>query len=419
MRIKKQTIGMVAILMTILASGNPIVPYLVGKEFVIIGLPILLLFYGLAYGLRIKTNDWLIIFAFGLISFVHLLVFGLLVLPASFGFLLKVIVAMLVVRTVNNFSNLYVRVMYALAIFSLIFFIPQVVFSDLLRGFAEGVAIPYSPNTLHIGLHNFNGKDFEYRNSGFFWEPGAFAGYLMLALIFSAGQDIKSGKRLGFDKTKLVLLFALLTTQSTTGYSAMLIFAMAFVYFRHGIRNIMHTVFAGVILLFVSYGAYSTLPFLSEKIEGQFEKAIYGETNSEMGRFGNAIYDVESIKQRPLFGWSPYTETRLAVDTAVSDWVAGQGNGLTALIVRFGFAGLLLYVLLAYRTFLHLYGNVGYSATSVVVVLMLLMGEQFLNFPIFMTLMFASGSLLKQRYILRSTGAGMNFLSTYKQRASD
>lgn len=415
MLIKKQTMDLMAILLVILASGNPVISYLIGKESLLIGLPILLFFYGLVRGLRVKKNDWLIIFIFGLISLVHLMTFGLSVLPASLGFLLKISVALLIVRTVKDFPNMYVRLMYILAIISLVFFIPQVVLGDVLRSYVEVVAIPYSPGTLHIGLHNFNPEDFVYRNSGFFWEPGAYAGYLMLALIFSVGREIKSGKRLGLDKTSLVLLAALLTTQSTTGYAAMTIFAIAFVYFRYGLRHVGRMLLVSVVLLSIAYGAFTNLPFLSEKIEGQFEKAVNLEARSEMGRFGNALYDLESIKQRPLFGWSPYMETRSIVDTAVSDWVAGQGNGLTALIVRFGFAGLLFYVLLAYRTFFNLYGHVGYSVTSVVVVLMLLMGEQFLNFPLFMTLMFAGGSLLKQMHMSKLSGSDVALSYAHKQ----
>ena len=419
MLIKKQTLDMIAILLVVMASGNPVIPYLIGKESLLIGLPILILSYGLVCGLRVQKNDWLIIFIFGLISLVHLLTFGASVLPASLGFLLKVAAAMLIVRTVKDFPNMYVRLMYVLAIISLVFFIPQVVLGDVLRSYVEVVAIPYSPSTLHIGLHNFNPEVFVYRNSGFFWEPSAYAGYLMLALIFSVGREIRSGKRLGLNKISLVLLVALLTTQSTTGYMALMIFAIAFVYFRYGLRYVGRMLIVSAVLLSIAYGAFKTLPFLAEKIEGQFEKAVYRESGSEMGRFGNALYDLESIKQRPLFGWSPYIETRSIVDTTVSDWAAGQGNGLTGLVVRFGFAGLLLYVLLAFRTFFKLYGHVGYSVTSVVVVLMLLMGEQFLNFPLFMTLMFAGGSLLKQMRMSKLSGSDVAFSYTHKQRMSE
>lgn len=419
MLIKKQTMDMFAILLIVLASGNPVFAYLVGKETLVIGLPIMLLIYGLVRGLKVKKSDWIIVFIFGLICSVHLLTFGLPILAASLAFLLKLSAAMLIVCTVSDFPKMYVRLMFALAITSLIFFIPQVLLGDVLRKYIDVIAIPYSPSTLHIGLHNFNPEKFVYRNSGFFWEPGAYAGYLMLALIFSVGREIKVGKRLGLDRTSLVLLIALLTTQSTTGYAALAIFAFAFVYLRYGFRHVGRMLFVSTVVLSIAYSAFVNLPFLSEKIGGQFEKALYGEENSAKGRFGNAIYDWESIKERPLLGWSPKTETRVVVNTEVIDWAAGQGNGLTGLIVHFGFAGILVYVLMVYNNFFKLSSHVVYSVTSVVAVLMLLMGEQFLNFPLFMTLMFTGRSFVNHIRTSRLPYSSVVLPNAHSQRISE
>ncbi len=388
MQIRKQALDTIAVLLVILASGNPVFAYLIGKEALLVGLPLVLFIYSLTRNLRIQFNDMLVLASFALIGVIHLFIFGVEILPATLGFLLKLATGWLIVRIVKNFVDTYVRLMYILAYISIIFFIPQIIFGDTLRSYVQFAAVAYSPETLHIGIHNFNPINHAYRNSGIFWEPGAFAGYLMLALILAVGVQIKNKKKINFDKTNIVLFIALFTTQSTTGYVVLMLFGVVFLYLSYGVRYVLRFVFAGMLLVVSILAAYQTLPFLAEKIDKQFEIAVDRSERSELTRFGNALYDWEFIKQRPIFGWSPYTETRGVIDPEVVDILTGQGNGFTALIVRFGLVGFLIYGIALQRSFFKKFDHLGYSLFSVLAIFMLLIGEQFLNFPLFMTLVF-------------------------------
>jgi hypothetical protein len=389
MVIRKQTLDSVVVLLVVLVSGNPVVFYLLGKGAILVGVPILLIGYAFVRGFRYNYIDVFIYLLFVLIGLVHFIEFGQSVVPATLGFLLKVAAALLVVRTVRDFPYTYVRVMTGLAILSLAFYVPQLLLGDTLRHYAGSVAIPYAPGTLHVGIHNFGIEIHKYRNSGFFWEPGAFAGYLMLAILIAGTERARNEGVFKIDSRMIVLIVALLTTTSTTGYVALVGFMSAFLFARYGIRDMGRGFAVGAVLAVAVFIGYKSLPFLSEKINAQYEAVLQENERYEITRFGNLIYDLKSIEKRPIFGWSAFPETRTTMDPSVSEIVSRQGNGFTGMVVRFGLVGLLIYLLSTYRYFAVRTNRWIFSASAVLVLCILLMGEQYLNFPLFYTLMFA------------------------------
>jgi hypothetical protein len=400
MPIKKQTLDTVVTLLVVLASGNPVVPFLFGKEAVLIGLPIILVSYGLLQGVRVKKNDLVIVGSFTLISFVHLLEFGTSVLPASLGFLLKIVAALLLVRVTRDFVSSYVRVMCWLAIVSCVFFFPQVVLGETLRAYAQPFSIPYMPKVIHIAIHNFGPEHDAFRNAGVFWEPGAFAGYLVLAIVLTVMQDLARHRQLRLNKV-IVLGLAVLITQSTTGIVVLSSLLVAFLSVKYGTRRLGRLFALGVVIAPIIYISYSTLPFLGEKIAYQLEMTVEQREGNELTRFGNVVYDYRFIVARPILGWSPNHETRAILDESVSDWVSGQGNGLTGFIVRFGVAGFMIYAFFVYRRFVVNLRNATLAVASTAGVLMLLMGEQFLNFPVFLAIMFISANASEPSHQIR------------------
>lgn len=392
MQIRKQSLDNFAVFLVVLASGNPVVPHLLGKEAVWIALPVVLGTYGLLRGIRLKKSDAWLFAVFVLIALAHYGEFGPSVLPASVGFLLKLLAAIFLVRIVHDFPQAYGRVMWVLALISLAIFVPQIVLGDVLRSFAQVAAISYGPDVTHVGFHNFGPEMHAYRNSGFFWEPGAFAGYLTLAILLLIAQKAGRTKTLRFiDKQVAVLVLAVLTTQSTTGYVALAGLAVAFLWVNYGVRQIGRFLVAICLVIFGALLAYTEVPFLGEKIDAQYGRSLAREGAHETTRFGNAIYDFSFIRERPVLGWSTFTETRSRVDQDISEIAAGQGNGLTGLIVKFGFVGLVIFVALSFRFFMQHSGSRILAGAAVAVVLVLLVGEQYLNYPLFLTLMCAGG----------------------------
>lgn len=133
------------------------------------------------------------------------------------------------------------------------------------------------------------------RNSGPFYEAGRFTIYLTFALFLQLMTDNKKK----IDKYKLVVIvLANITTFSTTGYIAMIIASLTFVFFKKGgaIRTIIM-----IPICFVLIKYMMSLDFMSDKL------SMMASTNDEtLSRFAAFTYHVPFIKESPIFGYGPY-----------------------------------------------------------------------------------------------------------------
>lgn len=375
--------------LVIVISGNPVMSVLLGKETVYIGTLMIFLVWWVYRPLKLTRQDLLVLVLFILLMFAHVLIFGLMVIPASLGFLIKLGIALLAVRLIPDYPRKYVSVMYALACMSLVFYIPVQLGIDL-AGILSPIRIPLPyTDVIHIGIHNFHVPDERGRNCGMFWEPGAFAGYLILALFFL----VRGGQNKAVLSMKsLVLIATLLTTQSTTGYLAFLVLVVFYLSNASWIKSttVKWVVLPLFLVIFISvvFVVFSQVSFLGQKINAQIESATAENDASRIGRIGNFLYDIEWIADKPVLGWSATPETRFSKDTEVADLVIGQGNGLTGFAVKFGLVGLFIFIgFFAYST-RQVTGSLSASLFGLVIVCALLNGEQFLGFPMFLSLMF-------------------------------
>lgn len=372
-------------LLVIAISGNPAVDYF-NKEAAIILPAFILLSFAIYKRIKFTSRDVYVLTFFIIIYLVHLFEFGEMTLNSSLGMLLRMLTALLAVRVIPDFFEKYTTVMYILAIMSLVFFIPYWLGFDLSSILAP-ISIPLRPGDIHIGLHNFTHEYNEYsiRNRGFFWEAGAFAGYLIVALLFTLKENTKVSRRFLF-----ILMAALISSQSTTGYLAFSVLAMLLYYIRAeerlGSSARLKSVITIVIIAVLFAIAYFNVPFLHEKISDQFKDAQIGEGEYYFGRFGNFLFDLDYIQDRPFFGWSSVEGTR-HLESAV---VSGQGNGLSGYAVKYGLVGIIGYLLFSFKALSEFYGNKIIAAVAIIIIMILLNGEQYLNFPIFLSLMFIS-----------------------------
>lgn len=376
--------------LVITISGNPAMGIL-GKEIVYIGTFIIFLIYGWFNPRELEGHDVFVLATFTFILIAHLMIFGPMVFAASIGFMIKLGIALLAVRLIPEFPRHYVSAMYILACLSLVFYIPVQLGIDL-AGLLSTIRIPLGDTEIvHIGIHNFHIPDERGRNCGIFWEPGAFAGYLVLALFFL----VRDGQtKTVISKQGLVLIAALLTTQSTTGYLAFIILSVYYVYkvcivlVEDMDARLLALPLLVALLILGGLVVFKQIPFLGEKINIQVESTMAQDDVSRINRFGNFLYDLDSIAKRPLLGWSANPQTRLSTYSEIIDLISGQGNGLTGFIVKFGFVGLCLFIgIFAYNT-RRLTGSTSAALFGIAIVCVLLNGEQFLGFPIFLSLMF-------------------------------
>ena len=218
------------------------------------------------------------------------------------------------------------------------------------------------------------------RNCGFFWEPGAYGGYLVLLLLLFY-NDLAYLFKCHRGKC-VVLLIALISTMSTTAY---IVFGLTLIwYFSFKMKNNLK-----YILLPLSVGvalwAYYSFDFLSTKIDRQTIQSLSMDGEYSSNRLGSLLFDLHYIQKHPLVGNGLHERTRYADHMYVfemisSGEVANTGNGFSESIVKFGFLfwGIFIYFLFT--------GNKKVQKPDlisfVILFCVLLNGEMFFNYPL-------------------------------------
>lgn len=308
-------------------------------------------------------------------------------IPADINFLAKFFIAFTIPCILGaKFRYAYLRAMTITAAVSLLFF---TIF--YLTGWHTGMQI--GRNTSILIYNQVEGNldyDGTIRNSGMFWEPGAFQGYINLVplMFINELRQLWKQERLSC----IILLLALITTFSTTGYMVlMFIIGSAFIKETRNVvlRGIVGTgVVAGVIYAITSFD------FLGEKMQGQFENAAtiqQGEVS--WSRFGAAVVDYYEIARSPITGNGFMMDARYP---KLGDLMAGSGNGFTGAVNAFGIIVIFFYV---FQLFKRASGtDTSDKAIYAIAIVLMLQGEFFLNYPMFWALLFISYPMDDRRY---------------------
>lgn len=252
----------------------------------------------------------------------------------------------------KQFVNCYVDVMWFLSIVSLLGYFLTITLG-LLPGIPcaeEGIS-----QILYTQLFSF---ELLARNSGMFWEPGAFAGYLSIAIFFAITTNQVSKKYL------IPFLLALITTYSTTGYLSLFTIMLYFLWRNNKLSSVQRFFFICVLLIGIYY-VYNSLDFLGEKIH-----STDGISNSRITNY--ATYS-QQIASNFLFGSSFTIHT------------ISSGNGFLSFLVDIGILGVLYYFIRLYKSCRRAYSTFD-SFFFVLMIVIVLQGECFLNYPLFMGL---------------------------------
>lgn len=160
------------------------------------------------------------------------------------------------------------------------------------------------------------GSDSIPRNKGPFWEPGRYTVFLTFALLIGVYQ--KNKPLLSF--SNLMLLIANITTFSTAGYVAMVVFLAGYVISKYKLS------WKGVVLLvLLSFVVIYTnqLDFMSEKISNQYS------SSDERSRFGAMLYHFPYIINSPIIGYGDRV-------SYVTGGFEMSPNGWTYLLIQWG-----------------------------------------------------------------------------------
>lgn len=265
-----------------------------------------------------------------------------------------IIIAYIHIRVYGkNIIYLYEDVVAHLSAISLVGWVVQIIAPKLIH-----LLMIFPSNTGTISgscLFYSEGRDYEtailfFRNAGFSWEPGMFASLVVIALFFNA--FINHFKFKG-NKKFYILLAALATSQSTTGYGALIL--LGCIIYLLNYRSQYKFIIA-VVIVSISVAVYN-LPIMGEKIkelwvndvqetkERLYEVQGYYQETLALTRFESLAMETYNIRHDPILGYgrdntNSYVEKELKLNV-------GLPNGLFKVIAKYGcILGLLFYLCL-------------------------------------------------------------------------
>jgi len=397
---KRNFIDYTLLLLTIAVSG---IPYFMESAL------FLLLFIVLfsVFLLRKKRLDWgfvLLLTLLVVITIVQTYVFSFYSIQTIVGVFLRVIIAYLIVKILGErFIPYFINILYVMAIVSLIIYLSTLLvpaIGDMLWRIVPLFEIlNFSDTDPTILIYNITKLGL--RNTGPFWEPGSFAGYLLLAYMFNFYSGDKYKTRKG-----IIFLITIISTLSTTAYIAL--FAFLFFAFYKKLKNILIRTIVVSIIIIGGYYAFISFDFLGEKIESQIEYASKQgiEKSDNTQRFLNILRDIEDIKGHEIVGRGANPVTRYSHGPL--DQI--RTVGLTDILVRMGVPFFLLMMYFLYRSICsylitqnqrNTFNCIGFFVT----ILVTLMSEVYFGFPLYWCLLFLQFTYndpKSRRTILRS-----------------
>jgi hypothetical protein len=187
------------------------------------------------------------------------------------------------------------------------------------------------------------------RNCGFAWEPGGFAVFLCLAIfinLFVTNSDDKNKKRFW------ILVLALLSTQSTTGYAIFTVIIL-FYYLNKKLNIILLLLPVMITTLIIIF----SLPFMSNKIFSLVnetrdinlivEQSIGNENSLTPQRFSSFMIAIIDFRNNPILGLGGNDKeswtTKIGANIST---ISGIGN----LLAEFGIIGFLFFIIISFKT---------------------------------------------------------------------
>ena len=333
-----------------------------------------------------------ILFSFLILVCLHSLRFNYFPRNTYIGLIVKISVGFFVLAIVKQkFATYFVDIIVFFSLASFFFFIPLFISSGFDNIFnAIGVTSPFEPGgsvkSLIIYQLNLDRPGGMYRNCGPFWEPAAFGGYLLIALMFNLART-NSLK----DRKSVILIITAISTLSTTVF--LLLAVLIFFYFFLNQTLLVKIVTVPILLGAFAY-AYVALPFIGEKIDEEISRGDMKDMMTDSDQVGHtrlssAIWDYDDFIKYPILGRGIFEQTfynPLDVKT--------RHNGLTKQIAQWGIIGSLIYFGAMFFSFKQVvrYSDLHSFLSIIFFILILGMGvaEGYFDKPFFWGLVFLS-----------------------------
>jgi hypothetical protein len=310
-----------------------------------------------------------------------------------------------------NFFRIYETLLYYLAIIGLIMWgiqimlggdtlyyildrIPSIdTFSYVTGGGLNAIVYSIQPTSASL-LHDFPIP----RNCGFAWEPGGFAVFLCMAIfinLYFFKDDKKSKIRF------YILLAALLSTLSTTGY----VIFIVIIFFNYINKELNIILLLLPVLITVLIFLFS-LPFMRDKIvslvdetrhiDVMVEASIGRELPIGPQRFTSFLIAFRDFRSNPILGLGGKDEERWTAQIGANvSAITGLGN----LMANFGLVGFLFFVIMSFKTSVFFSEQFHYKWKGLLFFLILLISISYgiILYPLFM--IFWMYSLFETRHL--------------------
>ena len=299
----------------------------------------------------------------------------------TIGFLSKLTLGYIVIRYLgSNFKFAYFNLIFIISLISLFGYAWNYLGNDIPAIYIEENTTPYADNSGR-NIILFHQLSDGLRNSGMFWEPGAFACYINLVFLFYIGKikPLLENNRLKV----IIILLALLTTYSTTGYIVLFLIGLVTIYIEYSKKYGILVIPLFLVFSVIAIVTYENSEFLKEKIDNQFEVA----SNRDKGEFAPDrisafLFDFHYIKKHPLIGNGLHSKTRFADHPWLQGETLGHGNGFSNFVASMGLLSLFFY------SYLILKNKKKYSWIFILGIFTTLQGEPLMNFPLYLSLPF-------------------------------
>jgi len=294
---------------------------------------------------RKKFDKDFIIFIF-ILSFIivsQVIQFSFFSLWTTIGTFTRFILPYFLIKIIGrDFDKYFVNLMYFFSIISFIFYFPALIFPQLITVYfsiANILKIDFANAPIYQNFIIFTAEHFIsgfLRNSGFTWEPAAFAGFLNIAILLNTFIN----KTL-INKKNIIFIIAIITTISTAGYITLAFWVIMYSFFFYKKKS---KIIIIPIIVFIVSTAYIKLDFLGEKINYQMEIAE-GNTTIERnrGRFGSGLVDFYDLLEHPVTGRGRNMQTRYKHLNSLSMIEKHRTNGTFDFMVKYGLLGFIIY----------------------------------------------------------------------------
>lgn len=327
------------------------------SEFFVIGVFLVLLAIFLYKKNRFDVEFFVVLAAWTAINFISYIVNDKLPTNTFLGSVLKICIPYFVVKIIGSsfFEKLF-RFLYILVIIASCCYVVEVIAPSFVNSLTPYLNFLVHGRMLENGdfyiiVYNHLGLYAQYygifpRNSGFMWEPGAYAWILNFMIVYKLHRD-----NYVLDRKILLLVLALVSTFSTAGYLG-LFFIIIFYLIKRGTRTALLILpFVFLAFLFGSVKLFYSADFMSEKLNVYQEQgmevreATFGEESWErVSRIAMGRISLENSLVRP---WGDGINLSSYIVKKYGEISAP--NALASLLSEWGWLGFIAFVFAVWR----------------------------------------------------------------------